>query len=365
MDTASLTYNPNPNYLKWHLIFRYERGLSETGRVSTRFEWPAINSVEPFQDFNSDATDLPSSFPVHVNFDRKQVTQHSAEKENQRQIHLAVDPDILEFIYESSHLDQLMTLLKVAEGVIHWIPRSRHALINKCTEKQNDDSCQSKYIGIVQSFLDKFVKWDVRIEDDIRDTLQAGSICAVFKFICLNDDPPLVRSIINDSAFYLRTVSLKSKSEFYEKLLQDKLLEMYRLERRKSFRVETITSISEEEITLLRKINFVQTLQDEFKETTVVVDAEGRELHFEGPQEEVICAKHRYRAQEGKMTEKELQLPKSIVRVLSTVEGLQAVEAEMAANQIEAVLIIGKTNSETAKTLAKTLASFLAAFSFT
>ena len=50
---------------------------------------------ELFQDFNSDAAGRPSSFPVHDKLDRKQVTQQSTQKENQRQIHLAVDPDIM------------------------------------------------------------------------------------------------------------------------------------------------------------------------------------------------------------------------------------------------------------------------------
>ena len=294
---------------------------------------------EFFQDSNTDPADLQSSFPTHDKFDRKQVTQQSIHKEIQQQIHLAVDPDIMEFVYESSHLDQLRTLLKDGEGVIDWTPGSRHALI-MCTDILNDDSCQSLCMGIVQSFLDKFVKWDVRIEDDLRDTLEAGSMSAVFS--CLDDDPPLVRSITNGSAFYLRIVSLKSKREFYEKILQDKLVEMYCLERRKSYRVEKITSISEEEITLLRKINFVQTLQDEFKELKVEFDAESREIHLEGPQEELICAKNRFQVQEGNMKEKELYMSKSILKVLSTVEGLQDVEAEMAANQIEAVLILGK-----------------------
>lgn len=294
---------------------------------------------EFFQDSNTDPADLPSSFPTHDKFHRKQVTQQSIHKEIQQQIHLAVDLDIMEFVYESSHLDQLTTLLKDEEGVIDWSPGSRHALI-MCTDILNDDSCQSLCMGIVQSFLDKFVKWDVRIEDDLGDTLEAGSMSAVFS--CLDDDPPLVRSITNGSAFYLRIVSLKSKREFYEKILQDKLLEMYCLERRKSYRVEKITSISEEEITLLRKINFLQTLQDEFKELTVEFDAESKEIHLEGPQEELICAKNRFQVQEGNMKEKELYMPKSILKVLSTVEGLQDVEAEMEANQIEAVLILEK-----------------------
>ena len=296
---------------------------------------------EFLQDFNSDPAELPSSLPTHVKFDRKQVIQQSRQKEIQRQDHLAVDPDIMEFVYKSSHLDQLTTLLKDEEGVIDWIPGSRHALI-RCTEKANDDSCQSLCIGIVHSFLDKFVKWDVRIEDDLRNTLQADSVSAVLS--CLGDDPPLVRSITNDSAFYLRIVSLKSKMESYDKILQEKLVEMSCLERRKSYRMEKITSISEEEITLLRKINFVQTLQDEFKELTVEFDAERREICLEGPQEELICAKNRYQVQKGKMTKKELHMPKSILRVLSTVEGLQAVEAEMAANQVEAVFILEETD---------------------
>ena len=296
---------------------------------------------EFLQDSNSDTADVPSSFPTHDKVDRKQVTPQSMHKEMQRQIHMPVDPDIMEYFYESSHLDQLTTLLKDEEGVIEWTPGSRHALI-MCTENINDDFSQSLCMGIVQSFLDRFVNWDVRIEDDLRNTLQAGSMSAVLSF--LGDDPPLVRSITNDSASYLRIVSLQSKREFYENILLAKLMEMYRLEKRKSYRVEKLTSISEGEITLLRKTNFVQTIQDEFKELTVEFDAKSREIYFEGPQEELIRAKNRYQVQKGKMKEKELQLPKSIVRVLSTVEGLQDVEAEMAANQVKAVLIIEKTD---------------------
>lgn len=296
---------------------------------------------EFLQDFNSDTADLPSSFPVHDRFDRKQVTQQSMRKETQRKIHLAVDPDVMEFIYESSHLDQLMALLEDGGGMIDWTPGSRHAVI-VCTEKPNGDSCQSLCIDIVQSFLDKFVKWDIRVEDELRNTLVVDSMSAVLG--CLGDDPPLVRSITNDSTFYLRIVSLKSKMEFYDKILQEKLVEMYCLKRRKSYRVEKITSISEERIKLLRKINFEQTFQDEFKELTVEFDAENREIYLEGPQEELICAKIRYQVQEGKMTEKELYLPKSILKVLNTVEGLQAVEAEMAANQVEAVFTLEETD---------------------
>ena len=297
---------------------------------------------EFLQDFNSDLVDLPSFSPTHDEFDTKQVLgQKSMQKEVQRQIYLHVDPDIMEFIYKSSHLDQLTTLLKNEGGVIDWSPGSRHALIT-CTEKLNDDSCQSPCEGIVQSFLDKFVQWDVRIEDDLKNTLQAGVMSSDLRW--LGDDPPLVKSITNDLAFYLRIVSLKTKMEFYDKILQEKLVEMHCLERRKSYRVEKIKGNSEKEIALLRKINFVQTLQDEFKELTVELDAERREIYLEGPQAQLICAKIRYQAQESKMTEKELHMPRSILKVLSTAEAMQAVEAEMAANQVEAVFILEETD---------------------
>ena len=220
-------------------------------------------------------------------------------KEIQRQIHLAVDPDIMEFVYESSHRDQLTTLLKDEEGMINWTPGNRHALIT-CT----NDSSQSLCMSIVQSFLDKFVKWDVLIEDDLRNILLAGSMPAFLGR--LGDDPPLVKSFTSDSAFYFKIVSLNSKREFYEKILQDKKVEMYRLERRKSYRVEKIKSISEEEMTLLRKTNFIQTLRDEFKELTVETTVESGKIYLEGPQEELICAKNCYQVQKGSMTEKKI-----------------------------------------------------------
>lgn len=299
---------------------------------------------ESLQDVKSDAADLSSSFPTHDRLDRKQVAQQLTQKEIQRQSHLAVDPDIMEFIYRSTHQNQLMTLLKDEGGVIKWIPGSRHAVI-VCRDKPNDDSCQSLCIGIVQSFLDKFVKWDVRIQDDLRNIPVARSISAVLG--CQEDDPPLVKSITNDSAFYLRIVSLKYKMEFYDKILQEKLVEMYCLERSKSYGVEKITSISEERLKLLRKINFEETLRNEFKELTVKFDDESGEICLKGPPEELICARNRCQVQEGKMTENELHLPKSVLKVLSTVEGLQAVEAEIAENQIEAAFILQETDEAT------------------
>ena len=297
---------------------------------------------ESLQDVNSDAADLSSSFPTHDKLDRKQVAQQLTQKEIQRQSRLAVDPDIMEFVSGSTHLDQLMTLLKDEGGVIDWIPGSRHAVI-VCSDKPNDDSCQSLCIGIVQSFLDRFVKWDVRIQDDLRNIPVARSISAVLG--CQEDDPPLVKSITNDSA--LRIVSLKYKMEFYHKILQEKLVEMYSLERSKSYRVEKIRSIPEERIKLLRKINFEETLRNEFKELTVTFDGETGEICLKGPPEELICARNRCQVQEGKMTENELQLPKSVLKVLSTVEGLQAVEAEIAENQIEAAFILQETDEAT------------------
>lgn len=305
---------------------------------------------EVLQDFIPEVADQTSHSPVHEKFDGKSVPQQSTQKTTQW-FHLAVDPDIMEYVHESSHVDQLRTLLEDGSCVIDWTPGSKHAAI---VYDWQPDGNFGECVIAAQSFLDKFVKWDVQIEEELWNILVAGSMSTVHD--CLGGDPPpLLRSITEDSSFYLRIVSLKSEKELYNKNLKEVLEEIYCLEKRRNYRTEKITNLSEERIQLLRKTSFEQKLRDEFKELTVEFDDENREIFLEGPEEEVITAKIRCCVQEAKITEKELHLPKSVLEVLNTAEGLQVVKAEMAANQIEAVFVLEEDEANPRDVTAKVL----------
>ena len=304
---------------------------------------------EVLQDFIKEEADQTSPCSVQEKMGGKPVPQQSTRKTTQ-QFNLAVDPDIMEFVYESSHVVQLIALLENGGCVIDWTPGSKHAAI--VHDGQPNGNCV-QCIDATQSFLDNFVKWDIPVEEELWNTLTAGSLSAVYDR--LGGNPPLVKSIKTDSSFYLIIVSLKSEKELFDEKLKAVLEEIYCLERKKNYRTERITDLSEKRIELLRKTNFEQKLRDEFEEVTVEFDVENREIHLEGPEEDVINAKIRYCVQDAKITEKELRLSQSVLEVLNTADGLQAVKDEMTANQVEAVFVPEEGESNPRDVTAKVL----------
>ena len=302
------------------------------------------------QDLHDDLAGDVSSSPLHHRSEQTKATQQPKQATTQ-QFHLAVDPDVMEFIHKSSHLDLLKMLLQGKNCALEWNSASKHAFI--LYDGYPKGNCYpSLCIQEVQSFLDMFEKWDIPIEEDTWNSLETGSMDTVCD--CLADDPPLVRSFTDDSGFYLRVVSLRAEKESYDEILQERLAEIYRLERRRNYRMEKI-NVSEERIQLLRKTNFEQKLQQEFGDLTVKIDDENDEILFEGPEDEVTDAITRYCMQEAEITEKQLQLSHNVLEVLNTDAALQAVKAQMAANEVEAVFVLEEDESASRVVAAKVL----------
>ena len=262
-----------------------------------------------------------------------QVSQQS--KENTQQLHIAVDPNVMEFVTTSAFRDQLDNSLAAKRSKITWKPNNKMAVI--VYQGEDSDSWQTECIDEVQNYLGKFAKCDVQVNKDFWGAVlaQLSSIRA-----CLGVDPPLVKTI--DDSFVARIVSLSSDVKDYEQKLKSKLEEIYREETRKSYLKKNVPSVPEERLMLLKKIKFVEKLQEKNKELEIKLDIEGEEIYFEGPQPQFTEATMKFYKQMSDMVEKTLTLSDRILEVLGSDEVLKKVKCELENNNVEAVFVIDK-----------------------
>ena len=262
--------------------------------------------------------------------DKAQVSQQSEAKT--QQLHIAVDPDIMEFLTTRAFHDDLSNSLVEKKSEMTWKPNNKMAVIVYRGEDESD-SWQTECIDEVQSYLGKFAKRDVQVNEDFWEAVvaQLSSIRA-----CLGEDPPLVKTI--DHAFAIRIVSLSTDVEGYERKLRSKLeSEIYR-EETKTLRVY----VPKERLILLKKVKFVEKLQEKNKKLKIKLDTEGEEICFEGPERHVSEATEMLQKQISRMVERKLTLSNSILKVLGSDEELMNVKCELESNNVEAVFVIGK-----------------------
>ena len=266
--------------------------------------------------------------------DKAQVGQQSEIKG--QTLHIAQDPDVMEFVTTSAFGDQLGNSMAAKNNEITWKPNSKMAVIVH-QGGGDSDSWQSECIDEVQNYLDKFAKRDVQVTKDFWEAVvaQLSSIRA-----CLGVDPPLVKLI--DDSFVIRIVSLGTAVKDYEEKLRFKLEEIYREETRKTYLKKTVPNVPKERLILLKKINFAEKLQEKNKELEIKLDIEGEEIYFEGPQRLVSEATEMLGKQMSDMVEKKFTLSDSIVDVLGSEEGLTKVKYELENKNVEAVFVIGK-----------------------
>ena len=266
--------------------------------------------------------------------DQTQMSQQS--KADTQQLHIAVDPDVMEFVTTSAFRDQLSNSLAARKSEITWKPNNKMAVI-VYQGGDESDSWQSEIIDEVQNYLDKFAKGDVQVNKDFWGAVvaQLSSIRA-----CLGVDPPLVKLI--DDSFLARIVSLSTDVKDCEEKLKSKLEEVYREETRKNYLKKKVPNVPEERLILLKKIKFVEKLQDKNKELEIKLDTEGEEIFFEGPQAQFTEATMKFYKQMSDMVEKTLTLSDRILEVLGSDEGLKKVKSELENNNVEAVFVIDK-----------------------
>ena len=266
------------------------------------------------------------------NKDNAPVSQRCETKA--QPLHMAIDPDVMEYVTTTSLHEQLKMALAAKKSEINWKPNDKMAVIVYRGEDESD-SWQSECIEEVQSYLGKFSKRDVDVNKDFWDAVKAqlSSIRA-----CFGVDPPLVKTI--DDSFVARVVSLSSDAKEFEEKLKAKLEEIYREETRKTYLKKKVPNVPEERLILLKKIKFVENLQEKNKELEIKLDTEAEEIYFEGPQAQFIEATMRFHKLMSDMVEKKMNLSSSILEVLGSDAGLQTVKCELENNSVEAVFVI-------------------------
>ena len=258
-----------------------------------------------------------------------QVSRKSSHECTGQQLPIVVDPDVMEYVTTSNHLDQWNKLLADKQSELKWKPQSKVAVM-----LYHGDEDSWILIYAVKSFLGKFGGCDVEVNKDfwkaVRD--QVASIRSG-----LGDDPPLIKVV---DSFTLRVVCLSSEFKTYEEKLRAKLEEIYREETRKTYLKRKIPNVPEERLVLLEKVKFAEKLQLKNKDLVVKLDSGTEEIYFEGPKPQFTEATMEFDKLISKMVEKKLNLSRSILEVLGSTEGLSKIKEELEANNVEAVFVI-------------------------
>ena len=253
-----------------------------------------------------------------------------------QQLHIAVDPDVMEYVTSTGFQAELNNSLSGKKSEITWKPNSKMAVIVYRGE-DDSDSWQSECIDQVQNYLSKFAKCDVQVNKDFWEAVVA-KVPSIRT--CLGVDPPLVKTIPESNV--ARIISLKADVKSNEEKVRSKLEEIYREETRKTYLKKKIANVPEERLILLKKIKFAEKLQEKNKELEIKINTEGEEIYFEGPQPQFIEATMKFYKQMNDMVEKDLTLSDSILEILNSDEGLQTVKCELERNNVEAVFVIEK-----------------------
>ena len=253
-----------------------------------------------------------------------------------QQLHIAVDPDVMEYVTSTVFQAELSNSLAGKKSEITWKPNNKMAVVLYHGEDDND-SWQSECIDQVQNYLSKFAKCDVQVNKDFWEAVVA-KVPSIRT--CLGVDPPLVKTIPESNV--ARIISLKADVKSNEEKVKSKLEEIYREETRKTYLKKKIADVPEERLILLKKIKFAEKLQEKNKELEIKINTEGEEIYFEGPQPQFIEATMKFEKQMADVVEKKLTLPNSILEILVSDEGLQTLKCELERNNVEAVLVIEK-----------------------
>ena len=253
-----------------------------------------------------------------------------------QQLHIAVDPDVMEYVTSTGFQAELSNSLAGKKSEITWKPNNKMAVVLYHGEDDND-SWQSECIDQVQNYLSKFAKCDVQVNKDFWEAVVA-KVPSIRT--CLGVDPPLLKTIPDSNV--VRIVSLGTDVKSKEEKVRSKLEEIYREQTRKTYLKKKIPNVPEGRLILLKKIKFAENLQEKNKELEIKINTKGEEINFEGPQSQYTEATMEFEKLMKNMVEKKVTLSVSILEILNSDKGLQTVKCELERNNVEAVLVIEK-----------------------
>ena len=251
-----------------------------------------------------------------------------------QQIQMPVDPDVMEYIITTSFKAQLNHSLAAKKSKIIWKSQGKMAVIVYWGQ-DDTESWKSECMNKVQNYLSKFSKCDVQVKKEFWEAVVAKvpGISA-----CLGFDPPLIKTI--GDSHIARIVSLHKDMKSNEEQVKSKLEEICNEEIRKTYLKKKFSNISKECLILLKKIKFMEKLQDKYKELEIKVDVENEEIYFEGPQQQFCEATTKFEKQMADMVTKELPLSVRVLEILGSDEGLQTAHHELENSNVEAMIFV-------------------------
>ena len=220
-----------------------------------------------------------------------QVTPQPSE-EICHKIHLAVDPDVMEYVSTSTHNVELKKIREERQITINWSEGDNSVSLEYSGEKSKSWETKS-----IHSFLNTFGKCDLPVHKEVWTDSQheIPNICDN-----LGDDSLLIKCAGDQSTLII--VTSRSNIERYKEHLKVKLAKMYK---KATFQEKKISSVSKSLVALLKAINFPQKLQEKCQELEVILDEEKQEIRLEGPKAEVHIAIQEYGIQEQAATKNE------------------------------------------------------------
>ena len=315
-----------------------ERVLTRNAEKPYEFDKTQL-SIKAYLEFREDeevdgAEDSGDLGATATGASESRVSQKPDAKAQQLQI--AVDPDVMEYVTSKGFQAELSNSLAGKKSEITWKPNNKMAVLVYRGE-DDSDSWQSECIDQVQNYLGKFAKCDVQVNKDFWEAVVA-KVPSIGT--CLGVDPPLLKTVPDSNV--ARIISLKADVKSNEEKVRSKLEEIYREETRKTYLKKKIANVPEERLILLKKIKFAEKLQEKNKELEIKINTKGEEINFEGPQSQYTEATMEFEKLMKNMVEKKVTLSVSILEILNSDKGLQAVKCELERNNVEAVLVIEK-----------------------
>ena len=171
-------------------------------------------TVRIFNDLLENDDDAAFDVLVEKQKDAEDSHSTSASQRSEakaQELHMAVDPDVMEYVTTTSLHDQVKMALATKTCEINWKLNNKTAVL-LYRGQDKSDLWQSECIEEVQTWLAKFTKQDVQVNKDFWEAVKA-QITDIRA--CFGVEPSLVKII--DDSFVVRIVSMSSDTEDLKK----------------------------------------------------------------------------------------------------------------------------------------------------
>ncbi|KAJ7351802.1 hypothetical protein OS493_035527 [Desmophyllum pertusum] len=242
-----------------------------------------------YSDQNSIGQNDDSEIP-RTQLDRTDEPQadQPLEQETKKEVFLAVDPDVIGYIYETSNYkDQLKSLLEEKEIDWQWKEGNNFAAF-EINGDCNEDILKLS-VKTVQSFLGTFVKYEIPVEKHIWD----AAVAEISSYgCCQGHDPPMIQTVKDE---------LKLRIAFVENNVMPKCKDVE-----------------------------VEIVSDE--------ESQNPKVWLKGPKEQLDIAMDEFLEQEIGTSEKPLNLPQNVLKLLIKKEGKDAIEKVLEDQKLNSVI---------------------------